>query len=389
MDKFLRYGVLGAGMQGAAAAFDLIVHGEAAEVVLLDRDLSVAEGAARRINALIGAGTARGLAADASRPESLRAAFSGLHGVLSAVPYGFNPAAAAAAISAGACFNDLGGNTAVVRQELELDALARAAGVSVVPDCGLAPGLGNILAAWLVSRFDQPESVHIRCGGLPQRPHPPLGYQLVFNIAGLTNEYSGQAEFLRDGRLVQVPALTETEVLHFPPPLGTVEACVTSGGTSTAPASFLHRLLQYDYKTIRYPGHFAQIRTAAELGFLDTRPVLVGGQTIVPREVFHALVGPKLVFPGERDLVVMRVTCSGTHQGVPLTRRVDLLDFHDERTGFTAMERTTAFPAAAVLHLQVTRRVPPGAIPPEKAVATDEYVDAVRRRGIALHESVV
>src|SRR4029079_6650871 len=96
---------------------------------------------------------------------------------------------------------------------------ARAAGVSVVPDCGLAPGLGNILAAWLVAEVTAAHAIQVPCGGLPQTPRPPLGYKLVFNVGGLTNEYSGEAEFLRGGKLVRIPTLTEVESLEFPSPV--------------------------------------------------------------------------------------------------------------------------------------------------------------------------
>jgi lysine 6-dehydrogenase len=229
--------------------------------------------------------------------------------------------------------------------------------------------------------------VSIRCGGLPQKPRPPLDYKLVFHIGGLTNEYSGEAEFLREGTIVRVPALTEVEAIEFPPPVGRAEAFVTSGGTSTAPETFRGRLSHYDYKTVRYPGHAAKIRLLADLGLLDTAPVDVGGARIAPRDVFHAVVAPRITFPEDRDLVVLRVRAAGTEGTAARWRQIDLLDFQDERTGLSAMERTTAFPAAACLHFQVAGRVPPGAIPPERAFGSRDYVDAVRARGLDLVET--
>jgi lysine 6-dehydrogenase len=253
-----------------------------------------------------------------------------------------------------------------------------------VPDCGLAPGLGNILAAYLVATDPGCDSIEVRCGGLSQTPRPPLGYKLVFNIGGLTNEYTGEAEFLRGGALVRVPTITEVENLEFPAPVGRAEACVTSGGTSTAPETFRGRLRNYDYKTVRYPGHWEKIRLLIDLGLLDTEPVAAGGVTVSPRDVFHAVAAPKLTFPDDRDLVVLRVTALA---GGRKRRAIDLLDFHDEKTGFTAMERTTAYPAAACLHFQVSKRVPAGATTPERAFGTKAYLDAVRARGLGLSES--
>src|SRR5436190_708251 len=162
MAKSFRYGVIGAGMQGTAAGFDLASHGEAASVLFLDRDAHLASSAADRVNRLVGRPAASGAAVDARDEDAMARAFAGLDGVLSAIPYPLNPGAARAAIRARASFNDLGGNTDVVREELALDRDARAAGVSVVPDCGLAPGLGNILAAWLVATCPWGESVQIR-----------------------------------------------------------------------------------------------------------------------------------------------------------------------------------------------------------------------------------
>jgi lysine 6-dehydrogenase len=389
MTQTFRYGVLGSGMQGTAAGYDLALHGGGRDVLFLDREAALARRAADRVNALLGRAVARAAAADARDEDALFRAFEGLDGVLSAVPYPLNPRAARAAVRARASFNDLGGNTDVVRQELALDREAKAAGVSVVPDCGLAPGLGNILAAHLVARrAPHAKSIQVRCGGLPQKPRPPLGYKLVFNVGGLTNEYSGEAEYLRGGRIVRVPTLGEIESLEFPQPVGRVEAFVTSGGTSTAPATFQGTLDSYDYKTVRYPGHAEKIRLLADLGFLDEAPVAVNGAPVVPREVLHALLVPRLTFPEDKDLVVLRVRCAGGRSGAAFADQLDLLDFHDDRTGFSAMERTTAFPAAACLHFQVLKRVPPGALPPEKAFTSAEYVDAVRSRGLAIEETV-
>ncbi|HYC76395.1 MAG TPA: saccharopine dehydrogenase C-terminal domain-containing protein [Planctomycetota bacterium] len=382
-----RYGVLGAGMQGCAAGYDLVRRGEGARVTFFDRDPRAARTAADRVNRLLGADVAEAAAVDARDGDSLAAVFAGLDGVLSAAPYALNPVAAQAAVAARACFNDLGGNTDVVRATLALDDAARAAGVSVVPDCGLAPGLGNALAAHLVATTPGARRVRVRCGGLPQTPRPPLGYKLVFHVGGLTNEYTGEAEFLRGGRLVRVPTITELEPMEFAPPVGKVEAAVTSGGTSTAPETFKDRLDSYDYKTVRYPGHWAQIRTLLDLGLLEEAPVDVDGRPVRPRDVFHAVVAPRLRFPDDKDLVVLRVECDGVSGGRPTTRRLELYDVHDDATGFTAMERTTAFPAAAVLHFQVSGRIPHGAHPGERVLPGAEYLEAVRARGLSIAES--
>ncbi len=372
-----RYVVLGAGRQGTAIAYDLARHGDAARVTLADSNPAIADASAARVRSLLDPGGAEvtSQVCDVSRGEDLARVLRGSHAVVSAVPYRFNVELTDAAIAAGCSLCDLGGNTDVVRQQLTRHHAALAAGVSVVPDCGLAPGLGNHLAAYGLSRMDQPEHVHVRCGGLPQQRVGPLGYKMVFNFQGLINEYSGMGEFLRDGVITLVPTLTELEAIEFPPPVGNCEAAVTSGGTSTCPQTFAGRLKTYDYKTVRYPGHFAVIRALFDLGCFEESIRFADGVRINPKAAMRRLFEERLRFPDVRDLVVLRVTVRGRHAGAPRTLVFDLLDRHDERTGFTAMERTTGFPTAIVAHMQAAGIVPPGARPLESSVPPDAFFE--------------
>ncbi len=371
-----RYVVLGAGRQGVALAYDLARNCEAGSVLLADAEHGVATRAVERLARLLPPcrDRFRAAALDVADAAAAAALMRGANVVLSAVPYRFNAALTEIAIASGASFCDLGGNTAVVRSQLALHAQAVQAGVSVVPDCGLAPGLGNHLAAHGVAAMDAPRSVHVRCGGLPQQRIGPLNYKLVFNFQGLINEYSGAGEFLRGGQRVDVPALTEVEEIEFPQPLGWCEAAVTSGGTSTCPETFRGRLQDFDYKTVRYAGHFAVIRAMFELGCFEESLTLQDGTTLAPKALLRRLMEERLAFPDVRDLVVLRVTVRGSHGGRPRTLQYDLLDRHDESTGFTAMERTTAFPAALVAHMQARRIVKPGALPLEISVPAEPYV---------------
>jgi len=391
------YVVAGAGRQGVAAAYDLAAQAHASEVRILDRDAALAQEAAARVDRLAGRKVAVAGTLDAGEVDAAERAFRGADCVLSAVPYFLNPGLARAAIAAKASFCDLGGNTAVVAEELALDLEARAAGVTIVPDCGLAPGMANTLAAYLVERMHQPRAVHIRVGGLPQRPRPPLDYMLVFAIEGLTNEYTGEAILLRDGKVTRVPTLTEVEALDFPAPVGRCEAFTTSGGTSTCPETYKGRLETYDYKTVRYPGHVEKIRVLNDLGLLGLErvdvPVAVGSKeraSVAPRALLHEVVSKRLHFPGEKDLVVMRVVCIGRDErGAPVEIRYEMVDLHDEATGFSAMERTTAYPAAIVAAYLASGLAPRGALPLEKAVPGALFVPEAVRRGLKLTETIV
>jgi len=384
----LTYAVLGAGRQGLAAALDFALHGDAARILLGDRDLAVAEAAAARLDELAGRSLAEPLPLDGGDETSLARILEPADAALSGLPYALNPGAAAAACRARTHFVDLGGNSAISAEVLALDAQAREAGVTLVPDCGLAPGLTASLTAFLFDAFDEPQSLQLRCGGLPQEPQGPLDYQLVFSIGGLTNEYLGEAELLRDGEIVSVPTLSEWESLDFAEPVGACEAFTTSGGTSTLPASYLGRLANLDYKTVRYPGHCAKIAAMRDLGLLSDEPVDVPGGSVRPRDVFHAVAGPALDLPG-RDLIVLRAEMTGVHGGKAARRRLDVLDFEDEKTGLTAMQRMTGFPAAMVLEALARGEAEAGATPLESVLPAGPLIAGLAARGIRVEDRQV
>jgi lysine 6-dehydrogenase len=391
----MKIAVIGAGMQGSACAFDLARSSGVEEIRLLDQD----EGRLASARRLVEKG-----AAARSRPpkiESRRvnveesaavvAALDGIDSVVSAVPYFLNVSLARAAIRARASFCDMGGNTDVVREELSLHKEAETAGVSLIPDCGLAPGLCNVVIADALATLDTATEAHVRVGGLPVRPRPPLNYKLVFSAYGLINEYVGEATVLRDGRRTLVPALTEVETIDFPPPVGTCEAFITAGGSSTMPWSFEGRLRDLTYKTVRYPEHAEMIRAMAACGLFSVDPVRVaaengsGNVQVRPRDVTAAALTRALDFPDEADLVVMRAVVKGSKGGRFATITYQLMDFMDERNGITAMMRTTAYPVSVVALMQAGGQIPrKGAMPPEVAIPPAPFLDALRERGIRI-----
>src|ERR1044072_7174306 len=131
----------------------------------------------------------------------------------------------------------------------------------------------SVLAMHGAREVDQLDEIHIRVGGLPQNPRPPLDYQIVFSVEGLINEYVERARVIREGQLVEVESLTELETLDFPDPYGRMEAFQTSGGTSTLPETFAGRVKELDYKTIRYPGHCARFRLLLALRLATSETV--------------------------------------------------------------------------------------------------------------------
>lgn len=385
-----RYVVLGAGRQGTAAGYDLARFGDAESVTFADAEGSAAERAASRVNELLGRPIASGAAVQVTDPGALAERLKGAAACVSAVPFHFNPAIARACVAAGCALTDLGGNSDCVREELALDAAARQAGVAIVPDCGVGPGMIANLAVRVIEQFDRADEVLIYDGGLPQTPRPPFNYACFFNIEGLTNEYVGDAQYLIDGKVAAVACFdpAETERIEIPE-LGELEAFTTSGALTTLTGACVGKLRTLKNKTLRYPGHAALMRNLIDLGFLSETAIDLGGASVVPRDLAHRLLADKFApEPGEHDLMVIHIRARGERGGKPAEVTLDMLDRLDAATGFTAMERTTGFHAAIVAQLAARGQVEPGARPPEEAVGAARMIEELARRGINVTLSV-
>jgi lysine 6-dehydrogenase len=383
-----KYVVLGAGRQGVAAAYDLAVFGQADSLVLLDIDPAVAQAGADKLNSLLGKPIAAALRADAGDVATVAPHLDGATGLISSVHYVFNLEMTRLAIAKKVHMTDFGGNTDVVRRQLALGGEAAAAGVTIVPDCGMGPGLNISLGTYVMELVEKPEEVLIWDGGLPQDPQEPWNYVSTFNLGGLTNEYDGNAFFLRDGKVTPVPCFSGYEVLEFPEPLGKLEAFVTSGGLSTSPWTFEGRLVRLENKTLRYPGHVAQFKAFSDLGLLGLDPIDVNGQQVVPRAVFHALLAPQICRSEVKDVCVMRVKGIGTTKGQRAEATVELVDRFDEKTGFTAMQRLTGWHGSILLIAAVNGMIRRGAVSVELSLPGKTIVKECKRRGFAMTEEV-
>jgi lysine 6-dehydrogenase len=387
-----RYGILGAGRQGTAAAYDLLVRGDAASVTLADIDGERARASAERVNRLAAdlPGNASGVQVDAADTAALDSFLRPLDAAIGAISYKLNLGLAAAALDAGTHWCDLGGNTDIVFEQLKLNERARAAGLCIVPDCGEAPGLANNLEAYAMGLLDEPEDVLLLDGGLPLHPEPPWNYRVTFAMDGLTNEYAGGTTYVRDGMPEFVGSFdpAEYELVDLGEPVGTLEAFATGGG-STIPWTLGRRLRRFRNKVLRYPGHAAQFKAFQDAGLFSEEPIQVDGVQVVPRQLFHALIEPQIRAPDDiEDIVIARVIVKGTSGGRPSTAVVDLRAFRDDELGFSAMEQTTGWHAAIVAHLMASGRAAPGARPPEEAVDSAVVVEELRRRGFRLSESI-
>jgi lysine 6-dehydrogenase len=380
------YAILGSGMQGTAAAYDLALYGDAERIFMGDISEEQAIRSSERVNRLVGRAVCVPRKVDALNEKELEDFLTPVDVALSCVPYWMHPYVAPVAIRSMTSMVDMGGDTDVTLQTLALDDAAKSANVSIVPDTGLAPGLVNSLATYLMEKMDEVEDVLLYCGGLPQSPRPPFYYTLVFNIEGLVAEYTDKALAIRGGKLVELETLTDLEYVEWDG-IGKLEAFVTSGGTSTAPYTFEGKVRTYEYKTLRFPGHCEKMRVFMESGFWDTEPVRVNGCEVSPRKVFYRVMEKALRRQeGDKDQVLVRAKVSGRAGGVSKTYQIDIHDKQDERTGFTAMERMTGFPTA-IYAIEIARgNVPPGCWRYELAVPGSVVVSELKKRGIPIHE---
>ena len=391
--------VIGAGMMGSAAAYDMARQSSVDAVTLADNDLKRGREVAARVNRITDTKKVRAVALDASREKEAARLMKGHDGALSAVPYRLNLGLAQAAIDAGCHFADLGGNNTVVRQELALAKKAEKKGVGLAPDCGLSPGMASILGGELVRRLDgHADALKLYVGGLPEKPMPPFHYQLVFSVEGLINEYVEPARILRKGKLTTVEPLTEPEEFHmngFSP----LVAFHTSGGTSTMPETFEGRVGECFEKTLRYPGHYDLLCELKELGLFSSEKMRVNGSEVVPRAVLSKIFEGKFAGKGP-DLCIMRLEAHESVRapgvrgllGGKLQGRVatfTMVDRYDPKTDMSAMMRTTAFPASIVLQMMCSGAVEKrGAVLQERDVPAQAFLDEIERRGIKIEYRV-
>jgi lysine 6-dehydrogenase len=375
--------VLGAGLQGCACAYDLLQNPAVTQVTLADLRVSTLPDFLQED----WDGRLRTLKLDVNDGAAVRNAMRGHASVMSAIPYYYNGPMAEAALESGCHFSDLGGNTEIVLEQKTLHDRAQAKGISIIPDCGLAPGMVNILAAEGIRRLDRAEQVKIYVGGLPQQPEPPLNYQIVYSLEGALDYYTTPSWVLRNGRPVQVDALSEVEPVEFPEPVGRLEAFHTGGGISTMPFAYEGKVKVMEYKTLRYPGHVSIMRPIRELGLLENTPIEVKGQPVIPRDLFIAAVSPRLHKPRGKDLVALQVQVSGQKDEAPHAVTFRLIDYYDGENGISAMMRTTGYSLSITGQMQADGRVrAKGVHTPDEAMPFAAYVAELAKRQVRIEE---
>jgi lysine 6-dehydrogenase len=379
----MRMFVLGAGLQGSACAYDLLQNPEVKEVRLAD----LHTGHLAQFLAPYSGERLIYTTLDVRDKEAVLALMRESNAAMSAIPYYHNFELAALAVEAGIHFSDLGGNTEIVFKQKTLDEAAKKKGITIIPDCGLAPGMVNILAEHAIRQLDSVETVRIYVGGLPQRPEPPLNYQIVYSLEGVLDYYTTLSWVLRKGKRTQVKALSEIEAVNFGGSLGELEGFHTAGGLSTMAFRYEGKIPTMEYKTLRYPGHARIMEAIRELGLLDLNAVDVKGVKVVPRDLVVAAMGPRLTKPNAHDLVALRVYAEGAKDGKPKRIGWEMVDYYDEENGISAMERSTGYSLSITGQMQARGEIgKAGVFTPDEAVPAEKYIRELAARGVMIRE---
>jgi len=373
--------VLGCGNIGSVAAGDLAVSLPSARIVVADMSKKRAEEAVSKINRA----NVSPMQTDASNRQQLVNVLKRFDLAIGTLPGSMGFQACEASVAAKVDMVDV---SYMPEDIMTLDKDALKANVCVVPDCGMSPGLGNILIGHAVSPLDRVEQVHILNGGLPEKPVPPLDYVITWSVKDLIDMYSRKVTIVKEGKMTLVEALSGLEEPTFPG-VGKLEAFYTDGLRT-----LLHTVKKAGEmweKTLRYPGHVEKIKLLKTLGFFDAEPVEIGNVSVSPRDLSARLLERKLKMPEVPDIVAMIVRVSGLKNGRRVTCTYKLLDRYDKKRRVTAMARTTAYTTSIVAQLLAKGDVEEkGVVPPEKLGMNEgffeKFLNEMKKRGIKVEE---
>lgn len=348
----MRIIILGLGLIGKAMALDLLNNKQF--------EVSGADIRHEPLQELKGKGLFEAYQKDLTNPDEVKEVIKPYDLVVNALPGNLGFKVLKACLEERKIIVDI---TFSPEDPLILDDLAKEKGVTAVVDCGVAPGLSNMLAAYALTKMDEAFSLAIYVGGLPVVRTWPFEYKTVFSPSDVIEEYLRPARYKENGQIKIQPALSEPEFIEFEG-LGTLEAFSTDGLRTllwTLPYPNMKE------KTLRYPGHREKMAMLRQAGFFDSQPVKLDGKEIIPREVTAQILFSRLKLqPGEEDLTVMRVIAKGEKNGQPISFQFELFDRFDLKTEIHSMARTTGYTATMIVRALAEGLIDmKGIIPPE------------------------
>ena len=374
------YCIIGTGRQGRAAAYDLLKFAPISELLLLDNSQKSIELCLEKIKPVVDSVSIKHSLIDFNDIPNLVKLLSSSDIFLSSVPYKYNLLLTDVAVESKTSMVDLGGHTGNVIKQLKFDEVAKEKNITIVPDCGMGPGMNITMALFAMEHFDEALEVRIWDGGLPKFPKEPWNYSLFFNIAGLTNEYDASAFFLKDSEINEVPCFKGYEILDFGEKIGKLEAAITSGGLSTMPWTYEGKLDVLENKTLRYLGHWEWMKAYRELGLFGEQKINYKGQKISPRDFYHFLLEPKLDTRDFNDICLMRIEAIGIKDGDRRTITVNAVEEYDDQTKLMPMEKWTGWHASIMMQHIASGNIGSGAFPVENALTGHQFYEQAMKR---------
>jgi lysine 6-dehydrogenase len=340
--------VLGSGLMGPAAAFNAQSDPDVSQVTPCDMNQGQLDAAQAKLASLEGGEKMTTVALDLSDQAAASKLMADFDAIVAALPREAIPLGMRAAMAAKTHLVDLSwppeSEVEKIKQEAE------AAGVLIVPGCGVEPGLTEIMARYLAEKLDRIDELHIKCGGIPEKPAPPLGYKIVFGGRRMPLRES-DARIAENGELKPVPRYSGAHAVFFPG-VGECEAWHEGFMPWLMDLEVLQGLKLGTQMTCRWPGYAAKVTVLKEMGLLSEEPIEVDGAQIAPKKFLDALLYPHVKLEeGERDITLFRVEALGEKKGRPRKYKIEMVDRYDEELGFTSMARTTAYTGAIVARM--------------------------------------
>ncbi len=377
----MRITVIGAGAIGSAIAQELAARQDITRLQVCDVRARLLQDLHERVDSRV----LRSFQIDARDTSVLESIIAGSACVVACVPPAQNLALTKLCLDQGIHFCDLGGNDEVVKKQLDMAEEARKKSTWIVPNCGLAPGLINILCLHGLEQFDAVTAAHLRVGDVPLHPEPPFNFRISWSAEKIIEDYTNPVQCIENGRVREMKPLTCEERIRFGAPFEEMEAFCTQGGLSTLASALEGRLDTLDHKTIRWPGHANQMRFLLGLGFGEDRTIDVRTH-LTYRDVLTRRMRQRLGGAYE-DAVLMRVLIQGQKEGRAQTLTYEMAERYDAERGLTAMKKCTSVPTAVIAGLLASGEIHGGgAAPPEDVVPKDAYLAMIRERGLTIAE---
>ncbi|MCL6003248.1 MAG: saccharopine dehydrogenase NADP-binding domain-containing protein [Thermoplasmatales archaeon] len=278
---------------------------------------------------------------------------------------------------------DLVDNSFMEEDFYDLEKEVKKAGITVVPDAGVAPGLSNAIVGRIAADYGYLDNVDIKVGGLPERNIPPIGYKVVFSPMDTLDEFTRKVQIIKNGKIIETEPGEGLEYF-FVNGLGSLEAFYTNGLRSLLKNIKTNNMVE---KTVRYRGHIEKMTFLKDLGLLDESKVDLNGKEVVPKELLASLFLKNLSFPDIKDILYMEIRVTPAKSKEEIIYKV--FDKEDSKTGFTAMTRTTGFTNAAFTHLILNDMIKEkGIVPPEivggNAKSFNEVIGFLSKMGVSV-----